>query len=119
MSAWTAEERETIIGWDDSSDTAEIWTASPKKIKRLRSDARFTETESVTYPEGETATFTIPLDRWSAVRGAKRILSEEERARRAAGLLRNTGKEEGNTLDPIVGSATPADLVALGDPLSL
>lgn len=119
MTTWTEEERETIIRWDDSSDTAEIWTASPKEIKRLRSDARFTETESVTYPEGEAATFTIPVDHWSPIKGAKRIVSEEERARRAAGLRRNIGKEEGNTLDPIVGSATPPALVGMGDPLSL
>jgi hypothetical protein len=84
-------ERETTINASDGDDLVRIWTAQRTVITRLRRHKSFTEVKSGVDTDGfQWAEFTIPADRWNPATGAKRTLNltEEQRAERAARLLR-------------------------------
>lgn len=77
--SWTAEERETVVTTDDSSNIVYIWTAQQRYINRLKKDSAF---ELAGEGPG-WAEFTIPADRWSPV-GVRRTRKVSEKSKREA-----------------------------------
>lgn len=82
----TNDERETIVQWTDKDNQISIWTCSPKQVRLLCGDERFTITKQGEYSNGHRwCEATIPVDRWSMKSGCKRTmnLTEEQRQERA------------------------------------
>lgn len=92
-----AAERETVITVSDADELVSIWSAQRSIVGRLRGDDRFTETGSGIHDDTEWASFTVPAARWSPLGGAKRRVSDAERATRAAGLAANLAKAAEST----------------------
>lgn len=66
------EEQETLVIVSAVGDLVRIDSSIPKHIRALRKDPRFLEVDSF---GGAVASFEIPVDRWSPVSGAKRVVS--------------------------------------------
>lgn len=84
QNVFTAWERETIINASDGDQTVKIWTAQRRYITRLRRNPTFTEIATGFHGNTEWAEFTIPADKWNPASGAKRTLTDEQRAALAA-----------------------------------
>lgn len=90
------EERETIICFNELDSTAEVFTYNPALIRKLDAltDAR---SDEVTCTRAESINgvglrqYIVPK-KWVKV-NASRIISEEERAKRAEMMARNCGFE--------------------------
>jgi len=83
-----ADERETVINATDSDSHVRIWTAQPRYLGKLRRNPKFTETRHGRVDGTEWAEFTIPMDQWDPIRGAKPIrnLTIEQKSAAAARL---------------------------------
>ncbi|MGP5033819.1 hypothetical protein ACTXKE_02695 [Brachybacterium alimentarium] len=63
-------------------DVVRINSSSPSQIRKLREHPRFEEVPG-RYADGLTVEFVIPVEDFVLTKGAKRIVSAEERARLA------------------------------------
>lgn len=77
----TAEEKETIISYNQAEDTASVFTFEPRKIRELRKCAEDLPEECKIVREGpeEAIEFEVPK-KWIKVKPPKKLdLTEEQR----------------------------------------
>jgi len=88
----TAPERETIIGMDDSRDTASIYTAQRKLITKLKKNPAVVLLEEGVFEGSAWARFEMPANLIS-FRTVKKtiVLTEEQKQARAAQLRQIRG----------------------------
>jgi hypothetical protein len=85
--ALSAPERETVIVFNDADEVASVYTAQRRIITQLKKNPSATLVEEGVFERSPWARFELPKT-FVSFRSKTRVLSEDERSRRAVHLRR-------------------------------
>lgn len=95
----TADERETIIRFDEASDTAHVYTTSPPTITKLKKNPAATLLREGLFERSAWAEFEFPKALLSYRTGQRvgRVLTDAERSAKAEHLARVRNNRKAQT----------------------